>query len=131
MSFYSTPPKHIPAPALPTYRARDLMEDGDVAQIVLDDQTYTLRVTRAGKLILTKLVSHRTNVVAHLLDSSQNSMESRPLLSSICACGVMAQMLKPPCGTISHIVLGRITVVERSSRLRTFAVFAPHMAAGP
>jgi hemin uptake protein HemP len=30
------------------------MEDGDVAQIVLDDQTYTLRVTRAGKLILTK-----------------------------------------------------------------------------
>jgi hemin uptake protein HemP len=54
MSFYSTPPKHIPTPALPTYRARDLMEDGDVAQIVLDDQTYTLRVTRAGKLILTK-----------------------------------------------------------------------------
>jgi hemin uptake protein HemP len=54
MSFYSTPPKRIPTPALPTYRARDLMEDGDVAQIVLDDQTYTLRVTRAGKLILTK-----------------------------------------------------------------------------
>ena len=54
MSFYSTPPKHIPAPALPTYRARDLMEDGDVAQIVLDELTYTLRVTRAGKLILTK-----------------------------------------------------------------------------
>ena len=54
MSFYSTPPKYIPAPALPTDRARDLMEDGDVAQIVLDDLTYTLRVTRAGKLILTK-----------------------------------------------------------------------------
>ena len=54
MSFYSTPPKHTPAPTLPTYRARDLTQEGGVAQIVLDDQTYTLRVTRAGKLILTK-----------------------------------------------------------------------------
>jgi len=54
MSFYCTPPKHTPTPRLPTYLARDLMQNGDVAQIVLDDQTYTLRVTRAGKLILTK-----------------------------------------------------------------------------
>jgi hemin uptake protein HemP len=30
------------------------MQDGDVSQIVLGDQTYTLRITRAGKLILTK-----------------------------------------------------------------------------
>jgi len=39
---------------LPSYAARDLTEGGDLAQIVLDDQTYTLRITRAGKLILTK-----------------------------------------------------------------------------
>jgi hemin uptake protein HemP len=41
-------------PTLPTYLARDLMQDGDISQIILGDQTYTLRVTRAGKLILTK-----------------------------------------------------------------------------
>ena len=41
-------------PALPTYQARDLTENGDQAQIVLDDQVYTLRITRATKLILTK-----------------------------------------------------------------------------
>jgi len=40
--------------ALPTYSARDLTEGGALAQIVLDTQTYTLRITRAGKLILTK-----------------------------------------------------------------------------
>jgi len=34
--------------------ARDLTEGGNVAYIVLDGQTYTLRITRAGKLILTK-----------------------------------------------------------------------------
>lgn len=38
----------------PVYDARDLTRTGDVAQIVLDDQTYVLRITRAGKLILTK-----------------------------------------------------------------------------
>ncbi len=54
MSFHSTPPKQTPAPSMPTYLARDLMQDGDIAQIVLGDQTYTLRITRAGKLILTK-----------------------------------------------------------------------------
>jgi hemin uptake protein HemP len=37
----------------PTYDARDLTQDG-VAAIVLDGQVYTLRITRAGKLILTK-----------------------------------------------------------------------------
>ena len=40
--------------ALPTYAARDLTQKGGQAQIILDDQTYTLRITRAGKLILTK-----------------------------------------------------------------------------
>ena len=41
-------------PAVPTYQARDLTEAGDQALIVLDDQVYTLRITRARKLILTK-----------------------------------------------------------------------------
>ena len=54
MSFHSTPPKQTPARTLPTYAARDLAEGGDLVQIVLDQQTYTLRITRAGKLILTK-----------------------------------------------------------------------------
>ena len=39
---------------LPTYHARDLMQGADQALIVLDDQVYTLRITRAAKLILTK-----------------------------------------------------------------------------
>ncbi|GHF69612.1 hemin uptake protein HemP [Seohaeicola zhoushanensis] len=42
------------APALPAYDARMLTQDGNQAQIVLDGQVYTLRITRAGKLILTK-----------------------------------------------------------------------------
>ncbi|MBB5723266.1 hemin uptake protein HemP [Loktanella ponticola] len=54
MSYHSTPPKQTPAPNLPTYSARDLTQNGELAQIVLGDQTYTLRITRAGKLILTK-----------------------------------------------------------------------------
>lgn len=54
MSFHSAPPKKALARPLPAYAARDLTEGGDQAQIVLDDQTYTLRITRAGKLILTK-----------------------------------------------------------------------------
>lgn len=54
MTFHAAPPQHRPATPLPTYAARDLTQNGDLAQIVLDDQTYTLRITRAGKLILTK-----------------------------------------------------------------------------
>lgn len=54
MSFHSTPPKQTAAPKPPSYAARDLTAGGDLAQIVLDDQIYTLRITRAGKLILTK-----------------------------------------------------------------------------
>ncbi|MBO9429770.1 hemin uptake protein HemP [Sulfitobacter sp. KE29] len=34
--------------------ARALVPNGSTANIVLDGQTYTLRITRAGKLILTK-----------------------------------------------------------------------------
>lgn len=42
------------ASQLPTYDARALTRDGDQARIVLDGQIYALRITRAGKLILTK-----------------------------------------------------------------------------
>lgn len=37
-----------------TYSAQDLLDGAQTAKIVLDDQTYTLRLTRARKLILTK-----------------------------------------------------------------------------
>jgi hemin uptake protein HemP len=40
--------------ALPSHRAEDLTGGGNLAQIELGDQVYTLRITRAGKLILTK-----------------------------------------------------------------------------
>lgn len=43
-----------PASAVPTYDARVLTAGQTVAQIVLDDHVYTLRITKAGKLILTK-----------------------------------------------------------------------------
>ena len=46
----TTPPTSSQAPV---YDARDLTRDG-IAAIVLDGQVYTLRITRAGKLILTK-----------------------------------------------------------------------------
>lgn len=42
------------ASAMPAYDARVLTRDGNQARIVLDGQIYTLRITRAGKLILTK-----------------------------------------------------------------------------
>lgn len=54
MSFHSASPQQAKASALPCYQARDLTAGGDEAHIVLDGQTYTLRITRAGKLILTK-----------------------------------------------------------------------------
>lgn len=43
-----------PAEKLPLYDANDLTKGGGLAKIKLDDQLYTLRITRAGKLILTK-----------------------------------------------------------------------------
>ena len=54
MSFHAIPSKQTAPNALPTYAATDLTEGRDQAQIVLGDQVYTLRITRAGKLILTK-----------------------------------------------------------------------------
>ena len=38
----------------PSYDAKDITQGGKLAHIVLDKQVYTLRITRAGKLILTK-----------------------------------------------------------------------------
>jgi hemin uptake protein HemP len=43
-----------PARTLPVYDARRLTDGEGTAMIVLDDKTYQLRITRAGKLILTK-----------------------------------------------------------------------------
>ena len=43
-----------PEDGTPIYDARDLTKIGDLARIKLSDQLYTLRITRAGKLILTK-----------------------------------------------------------------------------
>ena len=54
MSLISPLPKPTEAPAITTYDARDLITDGTQACIVLDGQSYVLRITRAGKLILTK-----------------------------------------------------------------------------
>ena len=39
---------------LPVWDATDLTKGGDLARINLEDQLYTLRITLAGKLILTK-----------------------------------------------------------------------------
>jgi len=52
----STPPatKIETVPRLPVYDAKDLITTGTQANIVLGDQVYVLRITRAGKLILTK-----------------------------------------------------------------------------
>ena len=38
----------------PAWNARDLTAGGQSATILLDGQAYNLRITRAGKLILTK-----------------------------------------------------------------------------
>jgi hemin uptake protein HemP len=43
-----------PEDRLPIYEATDLTKGGGLARIKLQDQLYTLRITRAGKLILTK-----------------------------------------------------------------------------
>lgn len=39
---------------VPIHRAEDLTRGGSLANIVLSGQVYSLRITRAGKLILTK-----------------------------------------------------------------------------
>jgi hemin uptake protein HemP len=37
-----------------TYQAENLIKNGNLAHILLNDQKYTLRITRSKKLILTK-----------------------------------------------------------------------------
>ena len=49
-----TRPGAIALQRLPEYEAESLTAGGNQALIVLNDQVYNLRVTRAGKLILTK-----------------------------------------------------------------------------
>ena len=41
-------------PETPTFDARAMTGQDGLAQIVLDEKIYTLRITKAGKLILTK-----------------------------------------------------------------------------
>ncbi len=53
----SETPKRTPeikVSEMETYDARELVSDGVQACILLDGQVYYLRITRAGKLILTK-----------------------------------------------------------------------------
>lgn len=44
----------LPLPNLPVHDANVLTRGGSQAHIVLNEQVYQLRITRAGKLILTK-----------------------------------------------------------------------------
>ncbi|AWI83301.1 hypothetical protein CEW88_06245 [Alloyangia pacifica] len=44
----------VAQPVIPRHDARLLTESGNLAEIELDGQVYTLRITKAGKLILTK-----------------------------------------------------------------------------
>jgi hemin uptake protein HemP len=49
-----TPTQGYAVSMLPAHKAEDLTKGGNLAHIELGDQLYTLRITRAGKLILTK-----------------------------------------------------------------------------
>jgi hemin uptake protein HemP len=46
--------REAPCPVPLRYRAEDLLAGADRAEIALGEQIYTLRLTRSGKLILTK-----------------------------------------------------------------------------
>ena len=52
----ANPIKEISFEDLPIYDATQLTKGGDLARIKLGDQLYTLRITRSGKLILTKWI---------------------------------------------------------------------------
>lgn len=49
-----TPTQGYAVSILPSHKAEELTNGGNLAHIELGDQLYTLRITRAGKLILTK-----------------------------------------------------------------------------
>jgi hemin uptake protein HemP len=51
---HAKPAADYPEDEVATYDARALVKSGGTARIVLDGTVYVLRVTRAGKLILTK-----------------------------------------------------------------------------
>lgn len=52
---FHMPETHTPqTETIPAHRAETLTEGGQVAHIQLNGMTYTLRITHAGKLILTK-----------------------------------------------------------------------------
>ncbi|WP_170477159.1 hemin uptake protein HemP [Ruegeria arenilitoris] len=48
------PSKSYAVSMLPAHKAEELTNGGKLAHIELGEQLYTLRITRAGKLILTK-----------------------------------------------------------------------------
>ena len=50
----STPPQPLVGTGQPVHDARALTGREGTAFILLDGKTYTLRITKAGKLILTK-----------------------------------------------------------------------------
>ena len=56
MALHDHPNSNTAEPVVPTpvYDAKMLTSQGNLAYITLDDKIYTLRITRAGKLILTK-----------------------------------------------------------------------------
>ncbi|MFW5655667.1 MAG: hemin uptake protein HemP [Roseicyclus sp.] len=58
MTFQTTPSSaqasSMLSPGQPVHDARHLTGDEGTAFILLDGKTYTLRITKAGKLILTK-----------------------------------------------------------------------------
>ncbi len=47
-------PAHYPGESIPVHDAQTLTRGAGQARIVLDGKVYQLRITRAGKLILTK-----------------------------------------------------------------------------
>lgn len=49
-----TAPRNGDVAEPPVHQAQHLTAGGNQARIVLQGQTYTLRITRTGKLILTK-----------------------------------------------------------------------------
>lgn len=54
MNMQVSPRALLAADATPCHDALSLTDGGNLARIVLNDQVYSLRITRAGKLILTK-----------------------------------------------------------------------------
>lgn len=54
MTFQPTASVTLLRDSTPVHEATRLTDGGSQARIVLGDQVYTLRITRAGKLILTK-----------------------------------------------------------------------------